>query len=61
MELPKDKILELLRERGEHEKAQRANDELPDRVDTDKHGDLLDRLGIDTGSLLGGIGSKLGL
>jgi len=41
MELPKDKIIELLRSRGENDKADRANDELPDQVDTDKHGDLL--------------------
>jgi hypothetical protein len=51
----------LLRERGENDKADRANDELPDQVDTDKHGDLLDKLGIDPGSVLGGIGNKLGL
>jgi hypothetical protein len=61
MELPKDKVIELLRSRGENDKADRANDELPDRVDTDKHGDLLDKLGIDPGSVLGGIGNKLGL
>ena len=47
--------------RGENDKADRANDELPDQVDTDKHGDLLDKLGIDPGSLLGGIGNKIGL
>jgi hypothetical protein len=61
MELPKDKIIALLRERGENDKADRANDELPDQVDTDKHGDLLDKLDIDPGSVLGGIGNKLGL
>jgi|RhiMethySRZTD1v2_1073278.scaffolds.fasta_scaffold411011_1 hypothetical protein len=61
VELPKDKIIELLRSRGENDKADRANDELPDQVDTDKHGDQLDKLGIDPGSLLGGIGNKLGL
>ena len=61
MELPKDKIIELLRERGENDKADRANDELPDQVDTDKHGDLLDEIGVDPRSVLGGIGNKLGL
>jgi hypothetical protein len=61
MEIPKDKILELLRNRGDQDKADRANEELPDQVDTEKHRDLLDRLGIDAGSLLGGIGDKLGL
>jgi hypothetical protein len=61
MELPKDKIIELLHERGDDQKADRARDELPNRVDTEKHADLLDRLGIDLGSLPGGIGNKLGL
>ena len=61
MELSKDKIIALLRSRGENEKADRASDELPDQVDTDKHGDLLGELGIDPGSLLGGIGNKIGL
>jgi hypothetical protein len=51
----------LLRERGENDKADRAKDELPDQVDTDKHGDLLDKLGIDPGPVLGGLGNKLGL
>ena len=61
MELSKDKIIELPRSRGENEKADRASDGLPDQVDTDKHGDLLDKLGIDPGSLLGGVGNKIGL
>ena len=58
MELPKDKIIELLRSRGENDKADRANDELPDQVDTDNqdHASLLSKFGIDPGSL----GGKLG-
>ena len=61
MEIPKDKILELLRDRGDNDKADQANRELPDKVDTEQHADLLGRLGIDPGSLLGGIRGKLGL
>jgi hypothetical protein len=61
VEIPKAKIIALLRDRGDDQKADRANQELPDTVDTDEHRDLLDRLGIDPGSLLGGIGHKLGL
>jgi hypothetical protein len=61
VEIPKEKILELLRERGDHDKANQADQELPDQVDTDKHGDLLGKLGLDPGSLLGGLGGKLGL
>ena len=65
MEIPKDKILELLRERGEDDKAQQADQELPDQVDTEQHGDILARLGIDPGELAGklpgGVGEKFGL
>jgi len=61
MEIPKDKILELLRDRGQDDKAEQADQQLPDQVDTDKHGDLLKQLGIDPQDLLGGIAGKLGL
>ena len=65
MQIPKDKILELLRERGDQDKAQQADQELPATVDTEQHGDLLSKYGIDVGDLAGklpgGIGGKLGL
>ena len=64
MQIPKEKILELLRSRGQDDKAAQAEGELPDQVDTDQHADLLQKLGIDPGDLagsLGGIGNKLGL
>jgi hypothetical protein len=64
MEIPKDKILELLKQRGEHGKAERADSELPDQVDPDQHRGLLEQVGIDPQDLvgnLGGIGKKLGL
>ena len=64
MEIPKEKILELLRERGEHDKAERANSELPDRVDPERDKGILDQLGIDPQDLLAklpvGLGDKLG-
>jgi hypothetical protein len=65
MQIPKEKILELLRERGEHDKADQAERELPDQVDHEKHSDLLSKFGLDPqeliGKLPGGIGDKLGL
>jgi hypothetical protein len=61
MEIPKDKILELLRQRGEHDKAGQAEQELPDQVDTERDAGLLDKLGVDPKDLLGGLGDKLGL
>jgi hypothetical protein len=36
MQIPKDKIVELLKERGEH-RAAHAEKELPDNVDHAKH------------------------
>lgn len=64
MQIPKEQILELLRSRGDDDKAAQAEGELPDQVDTEQHADLLQRLGIDPGDLagsLGGISDKLGL
>jgi hypothetical protein len=56
MEIPKDKILELLRERGDNDKAAQAEQELPDAVDPDQHADLLQKHGIDPQELVGKIG-----
>ena len=65
MEIPKDKIIELLRERGQHDQAAEAESQLPDQVDPEQHADLLSRFGIDQQELLaklpGGLGNKLGL
>jgi hypothetical protein len=65
MEIPKDKIIELIRQKAGGEKADQAEGELPDQVDPDKHGDLLAKFGIDPQELLGGglggITGKLGL
>ncbi len=64
MEIPKDKILALLKERGEGEKADQADQELPDQVDPERDSGLLEKLGIDPKDLLGdlgGLGEKFGL
>ena len=61
MQIPKDQILELLRSRGDEGKAQQAEGELPDQVDTEQDAGLLQKLGIDPADLAGGIGGKLGL
>jgi hypothetical protein len=65
MEIPKDKIIELIRQRAGADKAEQAGNELPDQVDPEKHGDLLSKFGIDPQDLLGGgigdVAGKLGL
>jgi hypothetical protein len=64
MEIPKEQILNLLRQRGEHDKADQANQELPDQVDPEAHSGILERIGINPQDImgqLGGLGGKLGL
>lgn len=58
MQIDKNQILELLRSQGQHDKADKADGELPDQIDTDQHSGLLDRFGIDPAQLLGGAGGK---
>jgi hypothetical protein len=67
MQIPKEQILDFLRSRGEDDKAQQADSELPGTVDTDQHAGILQRLGISPQELIGqlggagGIAGKLGL
>lgn len=66
MKIDKSMILDLLRSRGDGDQAAQAERELPGEVDTDQHGDLLGRFGIDVGDLIakfgggGGLGKLLG-
>jgi hypothetical protein len=64
MQIPKEKVIELLRERGQQDQATQAESELPDPVDPEQHADLLSKFGLDPQDLLekvpGGLGDKLG-
>jgi hypothetical protein len=61
VEIPKEQIPQMLHDRGNHDQAQQAGQQLPDQVDPEQHKDLPGRLGIDPGEILGGLGGKLGL
>jgi hypothetical protein len=65
MEIPKEKILELIRQRGDEGQAAQADQELPDQVDPEQHSGLLEKFGINPQELLsggvGGLGDKIGL
>lgn len=59
MKIDRQSIVDFLRNRGDHDKADKAQSELPDQVDTDEHADKLSRLDIDIedlGMAAGGIG-----
>ena len=59
MNIPKDKVIELIRDRGDQDQAQQAERELPDQVDTDQDADLLQRFGINPQELLSKIGGDI--
>jgi hypothetical protein len=56
MEIPKDKILDLLHQEGKSDQAAEADKELPDQVDPEQHAGLLEKFGIRPQDVL----SKLG-
>jgi hypothetical protein len=56
MQLDKTMILDLLRQRGDQQRADQADQELPDQVDTDQHAGLLNGLGLDPKELLSRFG-----
>ena len=60
MQIDKAQIIEFLKNRGDQDKAQQAQSELPDQVDTDQHADLLAKFGVDVTDLLGGAGGLAG-
>jgi hypothetical protein len=57
LEIPKDKILDLIREHGKSDQVQQAEQELPDQVDPEQHSDLLEKYGLQPQDVL----SKLGV
>jgi hypothetical protein len=52
VQLDKNMILDLLRERGQQDQASQADQELPQQVDTDQHAGLLQKFGLDPQELI---------
>jgi hypothetical protein len=62
MQVDKDTIVSFIKDHlGDNDKANRAREELPDKVDTDKDPGLLDRFGVDAGDLTGKLGDLPGV
>ncbi len=53
MQIDKQQIISLLREKGEHDKATQAEQQLPDQVDHEEHGNLLQQFGVNPQELVG--------
>lgn len=66
MNIDKSQIIDLLRSQGDSDKADQADAELPDEVDTERDRGLLDKFGLDVGDLVskfgggGGLGGLIG-
>jgi hypothetical protein len=59
MEIPKEKILELLQQQGKSDQAEQAGRELPDQVDPEADSGLLSKYGIDPKDLMGKLGGDV--
>ena len=53
MQIDKNTIVSMLRERGDDAKAGEAERELPEQVDTDRDATMLERFGISPQELIG--------
>lgn len=54
MKIDRQQVVDMLRSRGDEDKASQAVSDLPDQVDTDQHRDKLTKLGINPQDLAGG-------
>jgi hypothetical protein len=52
VQLDKNMILDLLRDRGQQDQADQAAQQLPDQVDTDRDAGLLQQFGVDPQELV---------
>jgi hypothetical protein len=56
MEIPRDKVVGLLRDRGQGDVADQAEQRLPENIDLDQHADLLKEHGLEPQQLAGHLG-----
>jgi hypothetical protein len=61
VQIPKNEVLELIRQHASGDQAKQAEQELPDQVDPERDSSLLDKFGIDPKDLLGKLGGGLNL
>jgi len=59
VEIPKEQILDLLKQQGKDDQVGQAEQELPDQVDPEQHSGLLEKFGLSPQDLLGKLGGGL--
>lgn len=60
MKIDKQQILDHLKGQGDNDRADQAEQELPDQVDTDKDQGMLSKLGINPQDLIGKLSGGFG-
>lgn len=58
MEVPKEMVVEQIRSQGNYEQADRAERELPEKVDPGRDRELLARFGVDAETLAESFGDQ---
>ena len=58
MQFDKSTIIQFLEQRGQHDQAQQAQQQLPQQVDHQQHAGLLQSLGINPDDLVKNLGSQ---
>lgn len=59
MKIPKDNIVDLMQQQGMSDQADRAQQDLPDRVNPDRDAALLERFGLEPQDVLARLGSGI--
>ena len=59
MEIPKDKILDMLKEQGKGDQVEKADQELPDQVDPERDSGKLEKFGIKPHDVMGKLGGGI--
>jgi hypothetical protein len=53
VQIDKQEVIKLLREKGQHDKVDQAQRQLPDKVEPEQHAGLLQQFGINPQELVG--------
>jgi hypothetical protein len=59
VQIPKDKIREMLQQQGKSDQVDQAKQELPDRVDPEHHSELLQEFGLNPLELVSKLGGDI--
>jgi hypothetical protein len=59
MEIPKEKVLELIKQQGNSDQAGQAEKELPQQVDPERDSGLLQKFGLEPQDVMGKLGGGI--